>query len=130
MDKRVVDVLSLLEQEWRRDHRLEDLATSVNLCPSRLEHLFKQAMNRSIREIVQGRRLEEAAKLIAATYERISEIVYFVGFRDVSNFNHAFHRRFGMSPREYRLATHESALRSTPAAGSTKVSQKPPSQND
>jgi len=102
----------------------------VNLCPSRLEHLFKQTFHRSIRETVQARRLAEAAKLIAGTYERISEIVYFVGFRDVSNFNHAFRRRFGMSPRAYRRATHESAIRERAAAGSTKFPQETPDQND
>jgi AraC-like DNA-binding protein len=107
IDKRVRDVLSLLETEWRRTHPLEDLATSVNLCPSRLEHLFKSAVNRSIREFVQDRRLDEAAKLIATTYQRISEIVYFVGYRDVSNFNHAFRRRYGVSPRQYRAAMQE-----------------------
>ena len=127
MDKRIWDVLSLLEREWRRDHRLEELAMAVNLRPSRLEHLFKEAVNRSIREVVQTRRLDEAAKLIAGSYERISQIVYFVGFRDVPNFNHAFRRRFGMSPREYRL---EKQQRARVAATPTKVLQDQPDQDD
>lgn len=100
---------------------------SVNLRPSRLEHLFKEAVNRSIREVIQTRRLDEAAKLVATSYERISEIVYFVGFRDVPNFNHAFRRRFGMSPREYRLRMQQS---SNGAAGPTKLSQNRPDQDD
>ena len=127
MDKRIRDVLSLLESDWRRDHRLEDLAMSVNLRPSRLEHLFKAAVNRSIREVVQTRRLDEAAKVIATTYERISDIVYFVGFRDVPNFNHAFRRRFGMSPRAYRarMQGNDGAT-----AATTNFSQNPPDQND
>ena len=108
-DKRVEDVLQLLEREWRQDHPVAELAVSVNLCPSRLEHLVKSTVNRSIREMVQARRLEEAAKLIACTYERISEIAYFVGFRDVPNFNHAFRRRFGMCPKQYRQRSHEAA---------------------
>ena len=127
MDKRITDVLTLLEREWRRDHRLEDLATSVNLRPSRLEHLFKEAVKRSIREVIQTRRLDEAAKLIGASYERISEIVYFVGFRDVPNFNHAFRRRFGMSPREYRLQIQQSVAGT---AAPTKLPQNRPDQGD
>jgi AraC-like DNA-binding protein len=102
VDKRVRDVLQLLDREWHREVRVSDLALSVNLCPSRLSHLVKVHANQSIREMVQARRLEEAAKLIARTYERISEIAYTVGFRDVPNFNHAFRRRFGMSPTQYR----------------------------
>jgi len=130
MDKRVADVLLVIEREWRHDHRVEELATSVNLCASRLEHLFKSMLNRSIREVIHTRRLDEAAKLIATTYERISEIVYFVGFRDVPNFNHAFRRRFGMSPREYRLAAHNTAVAMAREADPTSFQQRAPSQND
>ena len=43
-----------------------------------------------------------AAMLIVQSHERISQIAYSVGFGDVSNFNHSFKRRFGMSPRQYR----------------------------
>ena len=42
--------------------------------------------------------------LIVQTHERISQIAYSVGFGDVSNFNHAFKRRFHMSPRQYRAS--------------------------
>ncbi len=119
MDRRIQEVLVLLDREWRRNHRIEELATTVNLRPSRLQHLFKAAVQRTIRDVVLARRIEEAAKLIASTYERISEIAYFVGFRDVSNFNHAFRRRFGMSPRQYRAAF----------AGSAETLQEEPNQN-
>jgi AraC family transcriptional regulator of arabinose operon len=129
MDKRVREVLDVLEREWRDDHRVEELAAMVNLCASRLEHLFKSVVNRSIREVIQTRRLEEAANLIATTHERISEVVYFVGFRDVPNFNHAFRRRFGMSPREYRNA-RGNVRWSGSVAGRTSVPQEAPIQND
>ena len=45
-----------------------------------------------------------AAELIASTDERISQIGYAVGFRDPSNFNHAFKKSFGVSPKQYRSA--------------------------
>lgn len=102
MDRRVALTLSILLDGWREDHRVRDLAAAVNLTPSRLQHLFKASTQSSISEVVMRRRLEEAARLFLATYDRISEIVYYVGFRDVANFNHAFRRRYGMSPREYR----------------------------
>jgi transcriptional regulator GlxA family with amidase domain len=109
MDRRIEEVLRVLERDWRKDHRITELALSVNLCPSRLQHLVKEVTDRSIRELVQSRRLDEAASAIASTYERISSIAYFVGFRDIPNFNHAFRRRFGMSPREYRRRAIETA---------------------
>lgn len=102
MDRRVAATLAALAADWRRDHRIAELAAAVNLAPSRLQHLFKAAVHTSIREHIRRRRLYEAALRIATTFDRISEIGYAVGFRDVSNFNHAFRREFGMSPREYR----------------------------
>lgn len=102
MDRRVAVTLAILAEEWRTDHRVSDLAAAVNLAPSRLQHLFKSHLRMSIRQHVLHRRMTEAARLIATTHLRISEIVYYVGFRDVSNFNHVFRRTFGVSPGEYR----------------------------
>jgi len=102
MDLRVQQVLELLDREWRTHHRLEDLASTVNLGPSRLEHLMRAHANVSIRELLLRRRVVEAARLLAGTHQRISEISYYVGFTDASNFNHVFRREFGMSPSAYR----------------------------
>ncbi|HYU25102.1 MAG TPA: helix-turn-helix transcriptional regulator [Thermoanaerobaculia bacterium] len=102
MDRRVEAVLLRIAAEWQRDLRVADLAASVNLGPSRLEHLFKESVRMSIREMLHRRRMSEAARLLVTTYARVSEISYNVGFRDVSNFNHAFRKEFSVSPREYR----------------------------
>ena len=49
--------------------------------------------------------------LIVQTDERISQIAYSVGFGDVSNFNHSFKQRYGMSPTKYRTV-HDEGVRS------------------
>jgi len=87
---------------------MEQLADSVGLSSSRLAHLFRNEIGMSIQSYLVERRLVMAAMLIVQSDERISQIAYSVGFRDVSNFNHAFKRRFTMSPREYR-ARHDLA---------------------
>ena len=81
---------------------MSDLAQSVGLGASRLEHLFKSEARISIRDFVRERRLSEAAVMLRTTEERISTICYAVGFSDVSNFSHAFKKRFGVSPVAYR----------------------------
>jgi AraC family transcriptional regulator of arabinose operon len=129
MDKRIGEILDLLDREWRRDHPIEELASSVNLTASRLQHLFKSHMRRSITELLQARRLDEAATLLVTTHERVSAIAYFVGFRDVPNFNHAFRRRFHISPRQYRANTHESSRLASVAAESTRFEQDLQSEN-
>jgi transcriptional regulator GlxA family with amidase domain len=102
MDRRVRWILGLLEQQWQRVPSVTELARTVGLGTSRLEHLFKQHAKITIREFVLERRLAAAAQMLSATEERVSTISYSVGFNDVSNFNHVFKRHFGVSPRMYR----------------------------
>jgi AraC-like DNA-binding protein len=102
MDRRVREVLDLLEAQWPQQLRTRDLAATVNLGTSRLAHLVKESTQLSIRDRIRHRRIAEAAHLLVTTHQRISEICYSVGFSDVSNFNHAFRRELGVSPGEYR----------------------------
>ena len=95
-------VVQLLEERWWSGVRVADLADHVGLGASRLEHLFKQEARISIRDFIRERRLAAAAELLAHSLERISVISFRVGFQHVANFNHAFKKRFGVSPGEYR----------------------------
>ena len=102
MDRRVRQVVELLGSEWRDEVRVPELASRVGLGPSRLEHLFKAHVKTTIRDYVRERRLAAAAAMLEAGHERIAVIAANVGFPNVSNFNHAFKKRFGMAPRAYR----------------------------
>lgn len=102
MDTRIGIIVRFLEDRWHSAVRVADLANHVGLGASRLEHLFKQEARISIRDYIRERRLTAAAALLAHSVERVSEISYRVGFHHPANFNHAFKKRFGVSPREYR----------------------------
>ena len=102
MDRRVVRVVELIRERGRARLRIAELARDVGLGPSRLEHLFREHARISIRDFIRNHRLTAAAELLASTDERISTICFHVGFQDVANFNHAFKKRFGISPRVYR----------------------------
>src|SRR5512144_3022538 len=102
MDRRIRRVRSVLDEQYRDPPSVRDLAILVGLSASRLAHLFRDEVGMSIRSYVVERRLTMAALLIVQTDERISQNAYSVGFNDVSNFNHSFKRRFGMSPGAYR----------------------------
>jgi AraC family transcriptional regulator len=104
MDERVRRVIDFLEAHRFRAPALGRLANAAGLSPSHLQHLFKRDVGVSIRAFVKTSRLRLAAELIARTDRRISEVLYDVGFSDFSNFDHAFKREFGATPREYRNA--------------------------
>src|SRR5260221_10411670 len=113
MDTRVRDILERIDRHWRAQHRVSDLAASVNLGASRLEHLVKSDTKMCLRDLIRRRRIDEAARLLVTTHKRISEIAYYVGFTDISNFNHAFRRDRGLSPRVYRDASRDEEPTST-----------------
>jgi len=104
MDRRIIRVRTVLDEQYRDPPSVAQLAESVGLSTSRLAHLFRREMGMSIQSYIVERRLQMAAMLIVQSHERISQIAYSVGFGDVSNFNHSFKRRFNMSPRQYRAA--------------------------
>lgn len=106
MDRRIKRVRTLLDEQYRNPPSVHELAAMVGLSSSRLAHLFRDEVGRSVRSYVVDRRLTSAAWLIMQTDERISQIAYGVGFNDISNFNHSFKKKFGMSPGKYR-DTHE-----------------------
>jgi AraC family transcriptional regulator of arabinose operon len=94
----------VLDQQYRDPPSIEQLADEVGLSASRLAHLFREETGVSIQSYIRERRLMMAGMLLVQTHERISQIAYSVGFGDVSNFNHAFKQRFGVSPRQYRAS--------------------------
>ena len=104
MDSRVRSVMQRLGRDLRSVPRVAELAASVGLSPSRLEHLFRMNTNTTIREYVTHQRLRSAARMLRQSHERVSTIAFAVGFNDASNFNHAFKRMFGKAPLAYRRA--------------------------
>lgn len=110
MDERVRSTIRHLELEGLRAASMRELAMRAGVSASRLAHLFKKETGLSIRAWIVRRRLSRAAELMLTTDQRVSEILYAVGFTDFSNFDHSFKQVFSVSPREYRRRWRESAV--------------------
>jgi AraC-like DNA-binding protein len=94
------DILSKLDREVS----LGEVATRERVSPRYVRMLF-QTEGTSFTAFVLEERLKRArSKLLSrhCGHLRISQIAYEVGFNDLSYFNRAFRRRFGVSPRELR----------------------------
>lgn len=97
--KRLQGVLSLLASG---PHSVRELAEHAHLSQSHLRHLFKQETGVTLNNVVQARRLEQAAEFLTTTSMNTKEIGYLVGFESRASFTRAFRRRFGQSPDGYR----------------------------
>ena len=71
---------------------------------SRLIQKVLHEQDSSFSNLLLQERLELARTQLLACHDRISSIAYSCGFNDISHFNHAFRKRFGMTPSDLRSA--------------------------
>ncbi len=79
------------------------LARDAHLSPSRFAHLFRAQTGQSVIETVLSARMREAANLLAMTPTSIKEIAAALGFSSQFHFSLTFKKRFGRSPRGWRV---------------------------
>lgn len=80
-----------------------ELAAERRISEVYFRMLFQQRFKVPFQRFLQQSRLDYAAMLLITMPQyRIAELSDRCGFANVSGFSNAFHRRFGMSPREYQ----------------------------
>ena len=116
MDRRVKAVIDYMSEDLSRPLRLQEVAHSVNLSASRLQHLFKADTNMTPAQYLKSLRMQRAKQLIDSTYLNTKEIMRRVGMKDESHFVREFKRVYGLPPGSYkqrlpapRIATANSA---------------------
>lgn len=102
LDPRINTILHRLHANYREPVTITSLAQQVALSPSRLSHLFKEQVGRSIIETLLTIRLHQTEHLLKYTSLHIGEIAQEVGFQSASYFSRQFKAHYGLSPEAYR----------------------------
>lgn len=89
---------NLINPELNADY----LADKMNLSYTQLYRKLKALTNQSASVFIRKVRLEQAAKLLKAGEESVSEIAYNTGFSDPAYFSRAFSQHYEMPPSVYR----------------------------
>ena len=100
--KRILKVKNYIDEHYKDDLSLEQLADIVGMTPTAFSRYFKQRMAKNISEYIVDIRLGHAARLLVDTSDSVSEICWATGFNTLSNFNRLFRKRKGCSPTEFR----------------------------
>jgi YesN/AraC family two-component response regulator len=100
VDARIALVLSIIHRDSKVT--VSALSDVTGLGPSRLRHLFRHVVGRSMNAVIKDARLDQAAEALRETFDRVSAIAFRVGFSDAGYFERCFTRRFGMNPSNYR----------------------------
>jgi AraC-like DNA-binding protein len=85
----------------------QEVAAFARMSRSGFSRFFRRHTKKSYSDCMIEIRLGQACRLLLNTDRSVTEICFEVGFRNVSNFNRQFRKRFKMSPREYRATNGE-----------------------
>jgi AraC family transcriptional regulator, arabinose operon regulatory protein len=102
MDRRVQSVIDYMSEDLRRPLHPEEVAHSVGLSASRMQHLFKADTNMTAVQYLKLLRLQMARQLIESTFLSTKEIMQRVGIRDESHFVRDFRKTYGLPPASYK----------------------------
>lgn len=102
----IMTVLSYIEEHYR-DGELSELANELHYDLYWLSREIKRRTGRTYTELVQERRLSQAAYLLANTAMSVMDIGLAVGYENMSYFHRIFQKRYGTTPRRYRVGERD-----------------------
>ena len=95
------EILKYIEEEYK-EATLEELAGEMNVALSTASKIVKKSTGMTFKELLQRKRLMQAANLLEHTKLPITEIIERVGYDNTSYFHRIFRETYQMSPKEYR----------------------------
>ena len=103
-DRHIGKALQLLHEQPNRAWTLHELGRRVGLGRSAFSARFTKLVGQPMNQYLIAHRMTEAASLLEASDESISDIADHVGYETASAFSKAFDRQHGLSPGRYRAA--------------------------
>lgn len=100
--KAIVAVLGYIESHYSNGS-LTEIADMIPYDFTALSRLIKKETGKTYTELVQEKRLSQAAWMLTNTNSKVNDIALAVGYENISYFHRIFAARFGMSPRRYRI---------------------------
>ncbi len=99
--KRLKDILTYLQEHYRQEISLDDVASHINICKSECCRFFKKYMKMTIFEYVLFLRIQSSLPLLMSG-ESITKTAGMVGFSTPAYYGQIFKRYMGCSPGQYR----------------------------
>lgn len=100
-DNRLDKVYAFVLDNFKRDIRLEEVASLVSLNPTAFCRYFKKSTTKTFSRFLNEIRIGYACKLLLEKKLNISEVSYDCGFNNLSNFNRQFKTVMKISPSSY-----------------------------
>ncbi len=100
---RGVRIRRFLLAHYQEQLLLSDLASELSLSPERTRHVVREECHMGFRELLEDTRVQAACALLLNTRLPVAEIAVRCGFRNPSSLSRVFARRYGVTPRQWRV---------------------------
>lgn len=97
----ILTVYRFIEENYKNGE-LSELAKQLNYDLYWMSRIIKKLTGKNYTELIQAKRLNQAAYLLLNTRLTVAEIGYAVGYDNMSYFHRIFKKYFGVSPKKYR----------------------------
>lgn len=98
----IMQVKSLLQQNYINAPKIDDLSMRFGQSSSKLRQNFKKVIGLPIHQFVMKERYAEAYKRIVENKDTITEIAIDLGFSNIAHFSDGFKKQFSISPSKLR----------------------------
>lgn len=92
----------LLQDAWRDNIGVEDVARTVGVHPSHLVRVFRQYTSLSPGEYLRKVRLDQATRMVMMSDQPLKTIAETCGFADQAHFSRSFKQHHGITPDQMR----------------------------
>lgn len=101
--KRTAEAMQLfLTEHISEKWTIDDLSRHFHLSATVCKTCFRTCCGQPIHKWVASKRMERAAELLSCSSMSVIEVAQSVGYNGCSQFNAAFKKKFGKTPRQYR----------------------------
>lgn len=104
---KLVDVLKLVERHFAQEKEVLFYARKVSLSSRRLNEISVSTTGKTVKQLIIGRLITEAKRLIYIENLSLKEIAYQLGYNDPAYFSRIFKKKTGLTPEEFRSRTNK-----------------------
>lgn len=100
--EKIQQAVRLINENYRTDICLNDVAGEAGMSPSHFSRMFKKVMGLTYQDYLNGQRITKAKALLRSGGQRVADIAVSLGFADATGFGRLFKKLTGHTPSAYR----------------------------
>ncbi len=102
--RKIRQAKSIILDHWQSPPTIAELAEKTGLNAYRLKVGFKEVYGNTVYGFVMDTRLNHARRMLDVGEKSVNEVAFDIGYTNPSHFIAAFKKKFGTTPRKYKVA--------------------------